>query len=1106
MARIRSQNELILSILEFFRTAQPNLDTKPGTVSRDLMVDSQAAQISRLYQELDRISTLQSLRLALGSDLDKLSANYGATRKLGTKSSGTAILTFSSIETDVPINRGQTVTARNGATFVINSGFVVSQVYSNTYRAIASQYKPELELAGITDEYAVEVLVEATTSGIQGNISKYNLNTANIEGVSNVTNVTSFSGGTLAEDDASFRSRVLAIFSGANTGTELGYQNAVLEDPAALDAIVISPGDDLMTRDGTQVYVDPETGDRTVISEGTGGRVDIYVFGTRLQEIIESYIFVDKSNTGDPANVANDFVLGQIEADEGKTVTKKRLDNLESGTLPSQPVNNIISVSGSVSGANFIPKNIDSLGITTGNYELVKDEGVYGGSPWGFDKLRWISDRISDLLEDKTKGTNNGQDGLSFSDVTEINAGSQNINVVNENSRVNRLNRSSIQLAHYPITNVTRVLNATTGERYVITSQNPDGTGSQNETGRITISGSTLPGVSDILQVDYTWIKDFDPYIDFDGQISNINPNPRDVTDSVDWGYSNAVRREEVTLIANGDVLTATVTHPISSVVSVNVVEREESAQVTKVNGRDAVIVSETVTNVVSIIRDDDLADLWNTSQENGSFTGTTIFIPTDAPRLGIDDDIVGDNVSVTYNAQDVYNVDGYEGSYSNNVITIVPTSTAVAGLVVEVNYIANINTLVSATVMSSLPLVRNGNRFDSVTTESIGTQPTTHKFLPESSPFGNPVWEPAQNLRQAPSVLGLNISGSVSPGVITTTGTTFFKVAEAVFTHGAGAFGNQLRIQLSEPIKDDLGLTSAESVPSNLKLARVVSVEKVQATTSFEVLSVDHTYDIKSYQLRDNSFFKSESVKQDSTSVNLSNTEFILPNTVDNTANAPQTGDKLRVTFYYILENDTENVHFSKSGTLFTNKEFAIVNTLAVSSGFTSVPSQSATLTITNLNQPNTGSRYQSTYDYLSPKSNERISIRFNLNKLIPDATLLVENTRPITADVLTKESTAIGIDTTMNIVLFPEFVNNSTTVQQNVQDAIVNALNATSLGTTVDSSDLVVVAQSVEGVDRARVLFFNEKDESGSVLSISAQKNEYLQANEVIINIETR
>lgn len=1084
MVRIRSQNEIILSLLDFLRIAQPNLDTKPGTVSRDLLVDGFSSQLSRLYQELQKISSLQSLRLAVGSDLDKSAANFGQTRRSGSRSSGPALLTFSSIETDVPITRGQIITAKNGATFIIQTGMVVSPVFANTYRATASQYRAELDLTNIQDEYAVEILVECSVAGIQGNISKFNLRSTSVAGVSNVTNVVPFSGGTLAEDDVTFKSRVLAIFSGANTGTALGYRNAVLADPAVLDAIVIEPGDVLMTRDGTEVATDPSTGETVIVSEGTGGKVDAIVFGTRLQEIIESFIYADKSNTGSPNNIANDYVIGQIAADAGKTVTRKRLDNISTGILPNQPVNNLVEVSGSVSGNNFVEKSVDDYGRITGNYELVKDTGAYAGSVWGFDKLRWISDRISDLSEEKTKGTFNGQDSLTYPDITEISSSKQRINVINENSIVNRTYRNSIQLYHSPITNVTRVFNATTGERYVITSQNPDGTGDVNNTGRITISGSSLPAVSDILQVDYVWIKEYDSYIDFDGKQSNINPNPRTVEDSVDWGYSNAVRREESVLVGPG--VTVNVTHPISTVISVNVTT-SYSGTIVKVNGRTAVIVPDAVTNVVAIIRESDGADVWNTSVADGSFTGYTIFLPTD----GLGDS--GQNVDVVYNAIDIYNIDGYQGSFNDNVITI--ASNYALGSVVEVNYIANVKTLLPATVLSNLPARRNGNYFDTTVT-AIGSQPTTS--------VGN------RNLRQAPSNLTLTISGSVSPGIFTITGTTIFKVTDAIF-NVAPQTNQGLNVQLSAAIKTALGLSSSDTIPTNLKVARVVSVEKVQATSG-QVLSVDQEYDIKGYILQTNTFFKSESV-QDSAAIALAQgrnlltaTEFRLPDTNTNEDNATEVGDTLRVTFYFTLDRDTENVSFSKSGTLYTDKVFATVDSIVISSGFSSGASQAATLTVTNLNQPNTGTRYRSVYDYYAPKQNERISLRYNLNKLIGDSQLAIENTRPITADVLTKEAQAILIDVTMNIVVFPEYVNNTLTVQQNVQDAITGALNATELNTTIDASDLVVVAQGVDGVDRARVLFFNSANLSGNVLSIVANKNQYLQANTVTINIESR
>ena len=102
MVTIRSVNEIIQSLVDYFKLAQPDLDTKPGTVARDLVIEGPASQISLLYEEMSGISDQQSLRLVSGSDLDKLAKNFGLSRKAATPSSGVAILTFSSV--NAPIN------------------------------------------------------------------------------------------------------------------------------------------------------------------------------------------------------------------------------------------------------------------------------------------------------------------------------------------------------------------------------------------------------------------------------------------------------------------------------------------------------------------------------------------------------------------------------------------------------------------------------------------------------------------------------------------------------------------------------------------------------------------------------------------------------------------------------------------------------------------------------------------------------------------------------------------------------------------------------------------------------------------------------------------
>src|SRR6185436_11221587 len=479
---------------------------------------------------------------------------------------GTVLLTFSAINSPININKGDTIIATNGISYSITAGVSVSPSNSNFYKSLASKFRDQLDTIGISDEFAVQVTVIAVSAGSAGNIGTFSLSRTTIPGVSNVTNINSFSGGTDQESDASFRNRVLASFSGSSVGTALGYLNIALSTTGVADAYVASPGDVLMTRDGTTVKINTD-GSRTVISEGSGGKVDIIVLGNNLIENKDSFIYRDKSNNNDPTNVKNNIVLGQIVGDENKTINRKRIDNIKNGTLPAQPVNSILEVTGSISGSNFIPKSTDTLGRVSGNYELIKDNGVYGGSPWGFDTFKWVSNKISLFNEDRIKGQFNGQDAVTFTDVLEIPKIQQSISITNENSIVTN-DRSIIQLLHTPSINVTRVFNVHTGERYIITNQNLAGSSTFNNTGRIQISGNTLPSPSDQLQVDYNWIVNYDQYADYDGLSNTINARP--VTDSIDWGFASIVNNENILFtkdISNG-FFSGISSHPISVVLS----------------------------------------------------------------------------------------------------------------------------------------------------------------------------------------------------------------------------------------------------------------------------------------------------------------------------------------------------------------------------------------------------------------------------------------------------------------------------------------------------------------------------------------------------------
>lgn len=722
MANIRSLEQIISGMLDYYKLRQPDADTKPGTVIRDLFIEAPATQLAILYDELAGIGNKQSILLANGSDLDKLARNYGLSRRSSTPSTGVGLLTFPNINAPISIGSSSYATANNGMSFYVSGNTLLSPENSNTYKSLASKYREQLNFVGITDQYAVEVSLTATSSGAVGNIGKYTLSSISTSGISNITNVNGFGGGTDVEGDASFRNRILGSFNGASVGTALGYANAASSTTGVSSVRVIEPGNVLMTRDGS--VVKSIGGNKTIIAEGSGGKVDIIILGSILVENSESFIFKNKSNDSDIANVKNDLVLGQIFGDEKKTINKKRSDNLASGTLPSQPVENIIQVSGSISGSNFVSKSVDSYGRVSGNYELIKDDGAFAGSPWALDRIHWIKDN-AEYQEDKIKGQAFGQDKPAFTDIIEIPKIQQNISIVGENSIITT-DRSIIQLLHTPATNITKVFNVNTGEIYVVIDNNYDKTPNFNSTGRIKISGNTLPSNSDILQVDYGWIVEYDQYSDYDGL--SLTDNQRNSVDSIDWGYSSEVKGERVefTKDVSGNYYAGTTLLPINSVISVNNVYRASGTVQKILSGIYAnslyvdvgsLITPATAINSIKLKTSN--VEVFETSQNTGSFSnsaqvvGSNVFynaqiiLPTDSFAK------VGDKVDVLLNSTDVFKVNNVSGSSNGNIITIPSSSidTTNSKIDMNVSYIAAVSELFSSGI-NALPASKNANGY----------------------------------------------------------------------------------------------------------------------------------------------------------------------------------------------------------------------------------------------------------------------------------------------------------------------------------------------------------------------------------------------------------
>jgi hypothetical protein len=933
-------------------------------------------------------------------------------------------------------------------------------------------------VAGITDEFAIEVSVEAQSEGSIGNVAAYSVIISSISEAANVTNLSAFAGGSDLESDAAFRSRILAAFAGTNVGTAVGYRSIVLNLPAALDALVIEPGDPLMIRDGT-VAVTDAYGNQIVSEPGTGGRVDIYIMGENLQAGTDSFVFNDLSGVSDPTNSNNDFVLGQssLTADDTLTLNSRRVATFSEGAdIPNQPVSNIVSVSGSSSGSNFVEQYADSAGNLQGNYALTKDTGFASGSPFGLDKFVWTSDRINLENESVTKGQYNSIDGLSFTDVLKIAAIRQEVQVTNENSSVSSSNRSYVTVNHIPVKTVSRVFNLTTGERYTIVDQTPDDSGSTNTTGRVQISGRTLPTASDVLQVDYTWVFERDSDVDFD----NLDPTDSSnlAQDSVEWGFSNYIRDEASTAVLDSyDNLTVTTQYPISRVLSVNTFEQVEGV----VSSQLTVTVPKAITNIRSMT---DLTvsgepEVFDTHLGDGNFSSTLITLPTDTLAQS------GDVILITYNLVDISEIDGYDAAASlNNIITLNPETATTTGTTVRVNYVADFLNLLPSSNISELP----------ISTDDLNSFTGLDGYQPVQNTYSGTVV--VSNQRRSPSNLSMTVSNIPTQGTIKIVGVTINKVT-AVFTSTSPTLDFSIPIRVAE------GLSSGATIPTTIYVARVTSLEAVSLSTSNEVQSVLTEYDLTNYAIADSMWDREGAIERDS----LAQTVVALADTSTNTASPITTGTVLRATFYYAKESDSENLFFSRNGTAITEKRFGHITSINRLSGFQdSSGTTSGKLLIDAFNQPLVNSTYLVDYDYTAPKENERITINTEYNKLIVDAAQAVENSRPITADVLTKAATKVELDVWVKIIVSSDFSDKETTVKQDVTDNITSTLSATALGTTLDSSDIMANAYNVAGLDRIRIIGFNKSVESGTTLSVTAEKSEYLAPGTVTVEVEER
>ena len=194
---IKTFNQIVNDLIRTLANKRPNIDTRPGTFVRDILIDPLASELETFYIALERISNSQSPDLASNLDIEQLGKNFQLTRKPPTRATGT--ITFYSYI--APIS---TITIPSGTVMVTKSvGGGAGQQFSTTQQVLLSS----TSFNATTGRYEIDAPISAVQSGTIANVAAGAINSllSAIQGVDGVYNKSAITNGQNFEDLNVFR-------------------------------------------------------------------------------------------------------------------------------------------------------------------------------------------------------------------------------------------------------------------------------------------------------------------------------------------------------------------------------------------------------------------------------------------------------------------------------------------------------------------------------------------------------------------------------------------------------------------------------------------------------------------------------------------------------------------------------------------------------------------------------------------------------------------------------------------------------------------------------------------------------------------------------------
>lgn len=277
---VRTSSDVARTSIDRILEKHPNIDVKPGTMTRDLHIDPYASEFGHLYIYIDFLSRSQSFitllqiddpentgvsitisksvykqKLQLAVDLndqdtqnlinlafDKLANNYQVFRKNATSSTGEVIFY---------------ATIRPLATITIPSGTIISTNATSTKTAINFQTITDAQMLinsieeyynPATQRYEVIIPVESIETGEITNVASGTIVNSTLTDLQ-VANVSPTRNGQNIESNRSLTNRAILAFTNLDVGTRDGYLRTAIEIQYVEDVLVVDAGHPLMQRD-----------------------------------------------------------------------------------------------------------------------------------------------------------------------------------------------------------------------------------------------------------------------------------------------------------------------------------------------------------------------------------------------------------------------------------------------------------------------------------------------------------------------------------------------------------------------------------------------------------------------------------------------------------------------------------------------------------------------------------------------------------------------------------------------------------------------------------------------------------------------------------------